>query len=1026
MITFTEENTVKRPILEELQKLGWKYIPPSEMNKIRDNNFENPIVTNILIEAIKKINRDVKLKNEDIELILRKLNEVSLSIEGIKTFLNYLRNGIGLKIENEKKEVKNVVVRLIDFENIENNIFVVTDEFRVNRLEHSYDSIRADIILLVNGIPLVIIECKNPTLESGWLDAYKQIKEYEVKTPQLFVYVQFSIVTDGLNTYYFSNAFRNEKEEKNYIFVWKDPYPFRKEDFKNDILKITIYGLLSKQNLLDIIENFIFIKKERDRYVKIMARYMQFRAANKIFKRVIDTLEGRDDKKFGLIWHWQGSGKTYTMAFAARKIFLHRTTKHPTIFIIVDRKDLEEQIYKEFSSLLDIYIHKVESIKELYEILKEWKEGRRGIFITTIEKFSYKEFEKFEKERGKIDLSRENIVVLADEVHRTHYGIFASVMRSILKNAFIFGFTGTPLSKEERNTFQKFCPQGELYLDRYSMLESIQDGFTVPISYEPRLGEYHLNEREIKELMKFDELLEEEEKKEIKKRLRPLKEILKRPERIKKISKDIADHFREIVEPTGFKAMIVAVDREACVMYKEELDKILPPEYSEVVMTFSDRESNKKIEEYVQKLKAKYGNKDIKDIVQEIIDNFKYKEYPKILIVTDMLITGFDAPILQVMYLDKVLKEHRVLQTIARTNRPYSDIKKFGLIIDYVGIMKEIEEAFQKFEAKDAEEIRLVIRKLDFEREEFKKLLEEALEIFKDVNKDGSIKSLNQALDILVDPQKAKKFENLMKSLIRSYELLSGDPFLRDYIGEYKWLVSLYIVYNKVFKKIGIDEIKIRELLNKTKELIRRSIDLEKIEDSYPTLSIDEEFIEKVKEMIKSKNVNRAAAIDVLKNIEVEARKHTSSLFFYSLLDDIKKAHQELIDRKTTTEEVLAKALEISDKIMKRKEEENEIGRDIFPIYENLRILIPEIRKEEAIEKCKELIEKLKKEQLLFKDWYSRVSILNRVKEEVVLWLLNVISSLPSTEMQKYMEDETMSKMVEIIIKSLIEINLDE
>lgn len=461
---YTEKGTVEDFILQELQKLGWTYVKPEEMKVRRGEDFEEPLVVEDLKQALKRMNSSIELTEADLSFVLTSLRTIPANIEGIRRFMDIFKNGLPVPILKERKER---VIKLVDFENIENNDFIVTNQFRVEGLKPC----RPDIVLLVNGIPLVLIEGKNPVGEEvSWTDAYAQIKRYEEEIPEIFKYVQFSIATDGISTYYFPNAYRREEEEKAFLSVWKDPYPFKKEEFKDDLLKIAVYGLLSKPNLLDLVENFIFIRKERDTETKIMVRYMQYRASSRIFERVLNTLQKKEDKKFGLIWHWQGSGKTYTMAFSARKLYECPVAERPSIFVMVDRKDLEEQIEKDFS-FIQIPIEKIRSIRQLIEVLKWGKEGKRGIFLVTVEKFAPKEFAELEKE-GRIEIERENVIVLADEVHRTQYGKFATLWRSVFKNAFVFGFTGTPLFKIERNTFQQFCPRDELYLDRYSMLDA--------------------------------------------------------------------------------------------------------------------------------------------------------------------------------------------------------------------------------------------------------------------------------------------------------------------------------------------------------------------------------------------------------------------------------------------------------------------------------------------------------------------------------------------------------------------------
>jgi len=981
-MAYTEKGTVEDFIIQELQKLGWKYVKPEEMKSRRKEKFEEPLVIEDLRNTLRSVNRDVEFTDADLGFIFTRLKTIPTNIEGIKEFLDKFRNGLVVPIQKEGKER---VIKLIDLENIENNEFVVTNQFKV---EGSKGSIRADIVLVVNGIPLVLIECKNPTEEKvDWTDAYRQIKRYEEEAPEIFKYVQFSMATDGMKTYYLPNAFRDEAEERNFLSVWKDPFPFKAEEFKDDMLKISTYGLLSKPNLLDLIENFTFIRKEKDKSTKIMTRYMQFRASNRIFERVINTLRKKENKKFGLIWHWQGSGKTYTMAFSAWKLYHCPEAERPSIFVMVDRRELEEQIEKDFS-FIEVPIEKVGSIKELIEVLKWGREGKRGIFLVTIEKFSPKEFLQLEKEGDKVEIKRENVIVLADEVHRTQYGKFATLMRSIFKNAFIFGFTGTPLSKIERNTFQRFCPRDELYLDRYSMLDALKDGFTVELCYQARLPDYHLKEKQLKEFVKFEEeeikTLSREEQKELRKKIRVIKAFVKKPERIKAIAEDLAKHFKEVVEPTELKAIIVTIDREACVMYRDAINNFLHPKYSEIVMTFNPNDKGI-IKDYLEQMQAEYGTKDVKDVHQAVIENFKTRKEPRILIVTDMLITGFDAPVLWTMYLDKPLKEHRVLQAIARTNRPFLN-KKFGLIVDYIGVLTELEKAFEKFEASDAKALRVVIRELDREKEEFKQLLNKASKTFETVKKEDTRESLENALNVLIDPQEAKNFEKTTKDLMKSYEMLRGDPFLRPYLSDYTWLVKIFVAYNKRFKKANVDELKIGELSKKTIQLVQQTIDVKEIDDTYPTLSVDENYVEALK---KSAPRTVGAAIDVITNIQHEARIHSNSPFFISLSKEVEKTYEELRTRKIETAEAARKVLNFTEKIAQWKKEEKEIGRDKYPLYEGLKTVIPDQEKQRAIACVNSLISHLEKGGLLFKGWQLQRDVRRKVKAEIRLVLLS-------------------------------------
>ncbi len=975
-MNYTEKGTVEDFTIQELQKLGWRYVSPEEIKQIRKENYEEPLILEALKSAIQKVNQDVEFTDADLDFIITSLKRIPSNIEGIRVFLDVFRNGLLVPLQKEGKEK---VIKLIDLENIENNEFLVTNQFRV---EVPKGNIRADIVLFVNGIPLVLIECKNPTQERvDWTDAYKQIKRYEEQAPELFKYVQFSIATDGIKTYYFPHSFNEENKDS--LSVWKDPYPFKKEDFKDDILKITIYGLLSKENLTDLIENFTFIRKERDTTTKIMARYVQFRASNKIFQRVIHTLRKKENKKSGLIWHWQGSGKTYTMAFSARKLFHCPEAENPSIFVMVDRRDLEEQIEKDFS-FIGVPIEKVDSIKKLIENLKWGKGGKRGIFLVTIEKFSPKEFEQLEKEEKKIEIKRENVIVLADEVHRTQYGKFATLCRSIFKNAFIFGFTGTPLSKAERNTFQKFCPKGELYLDRYSMLDALEDGFTVPLRYQPRLLDYSLKEDQLKDLLKLEEELKalpKEEQRELRKKVRVIKAFIKKPDRIRAIAGDIASYFKEMIEPTELKALVVTIDREACVMYKDAITEFLPSNYSEVIMTFNPNDRGR-VKDYREQMERKYGIKDIKEIHRKVIDDFKTEKEPKILIVTDMLITGFDAPNLWTMFIDKPLKEHRLLQAIARTNRPFLN-KGFGLIVDYIGVLKELVGAFAKFEASDAKGLRVVIRELDKEKEEFEKLLQEALEIFKSVKREDTWESLKSALDVLFDYAIGENFENIMRNLMRCYEMLGGEPSLRPYLPDYTWLTKIYIAYNKQYKKVNVDELKIDELSKKTNQLIQKGIDVKGIEAIYPIISIDEGSAPVIRETPTSPG----AAIDALTHIISVTRSHPDSPFFIELRREVERTLEEFRRRKIEIEEVVERISSFNEKIDRWRREEKEIGKDKYPIYEAIKAIVPQIDKQKATVFIERLLGKLEEKKLLFEGWQMQREVKRQVKQETKILL---------------------------------------
>ncbi len=714
-----------------LKNLGWGYRRGVEILK----DEKEPLLLTRLKRAIMRING---VSESEAERAINLLRTTPFGVEGSKRVLEYIKEGVPLRDE-ETGEPKRVL--LIDYENIEKNEFLVA-----NQVGYPFKTKIPDLVLYINGIPVVLIECKR--LKRDWKRAYRQIKGYEKEMPELFKYVQFSIAA-GDRVVYFPNV------------PWLEDVPvyeWRGESF--DDLD-NIMEPLTPINLLDILRYFIFYREDKGTITKVLPRYMQFRATNRIVERAVGYARGESKRNRGLIWHWQGSGKTLTMIFSAYKI--KRLLGNPTIFFIVDRQELEEQLAGELKSI-GLSFEVVGSINHLKEVLTH-SDGKRGIFVTLIHKFREEELKNLRKEleresrRRKTIMTRRDVIAFIDEGHRTQYGELASTMRSILKNASFFAFTGTPISKKHRDTYVAFGYRDELYLDRYFILDSIRDGFTVKIAYQARLEEdVHLRKEDLEAFLtsRLEEIPEEyrgKVKERLKKRLNAIKVFLKNPKRIEMIAEDVTRHYRENIEP--FKAMVVAVDREACVLYKRTLDRFLPPEYSEVVMTFN-QDDPEIIKEYFHELTQRYRTKDQGEIREEIVKRFKKKETPKILIVTDMLLTGFDAPILQTMYLDKPLKEHRLLQAIARTNRPFikngENVKAFGLIVDYVGVFKELKKALAIYDEVD-------IKGVAYDMDKIKQALRE---------------KINRVLSLFEGLEPKKDRDTIMKAVIILFQKDEG------------------------------------------------------------------------------------------------------------------------------------------------------------------------------------------------------------------------------------------------------------
>jgi len=924
MMTYTEFKTVEKPIIEWLQGLDWKYISPDELKRDTEETFDLPT----LQAAIKKLNPETIKTDEDVEKVVNQLRRFSNDIRGNKEFFEWLKGERSLVLKPGEKAR---TIRLVDFENIENNVFVATNQFKFS----GYEDVRFDIILMVNGLPLLVMEAKAPTREIfDYHEAIKQISRYQKQAPQIFKYIAFTCVTDGLN-------FRYGVTE-NKFFQWKNSH-------LTDQLEPAIKEIFNKQTFLDLIANFIIFEKEREETKKKITMHNQFSAANKIFQRVLTRQE-----KTGLIWHFQGSGKTLTMLFAAWKLKKAPQLNNPTILVIVDRIDLESQHWGTFANVDLPYTAKALNTKDFIGKLKR---ESREVIITTIQKF-----ERVEEVLSK----RENIIIFIDEAHRTQYGKLAMYMRQAFPNAIIFGFTGTPIDKGPlgKSTFRTFCPPGEKYLDRYSIKQSIEDGATVPISYLPRPDDFYIPKDQLdKEFFSITLGLSDEEQEKVLDKSATLKTALKSKDRINKIAKDIAEHYKTHIEPNGFKAQLVAVDRETCALYKEALDKYLPAEYSVVIFT-----PNPNDEEFLKRLVKDEKEKErlIKKVAQGTFQ--KPNENPKIIIVTDMLLTGFDAPIEQVMYFDKPLRDHKLIQAIARTNRPYPG-KTVGIIVDYVGIFDNLMKALN-FEAEDIEGIAY---NFDILRKEFTQTVTELLEMFKDIKRDDTRESLFNTLRILEDQEKLKQFKTKLVKLKRLYETIAPDTFLLAHIKDYQWLLEINASYNKVFNR------KYEHLLEyetKTKQLIREQLLIERIDKEIPTFTIDQNYLDHLQKKSYS-NEQKIMEMKHALDYHIKINLETNPIY-----ETLSQRLQRILKTQDKTQ-LLHELENITKEILTIDEEAKRLGltKEEHALLSVLKKYAKQTEEKELIDFTKDLLKDIKPD--LFPGWHRKSKIVQSVQRKV-------------------------------------------
>jgi type I restriction enzyme R subunit len=527
-------------------------------------------------------------------------------------------------------------------------------------------------------------------------------------------------------------------------------------------------NLLHPTRLLDILQNFsLFTTNKKNQRIKIICRFQQYEGANKIVDRV---KEGKVKK--GLIWHFQGSGKSLLMVFAAQKLRKSPELKSPTVLVLVDRTDLDTQISGTFNAADIANVETTDNIRDLQRMLEN---DTRKIIISMIFKF---------RDAQPNMNTRDNIIVLIDEAHRTQEGDLGRQMRAALPNAFLFGLTGTPVNKADKNTFWAFgAPEDKGgYMSRYTFHDSIRDNATLPLHFEPRLVDVHVDKETIDEAFKnFVEsaALTDEEADALNKKAAKMAAFLKAPERVAKIVKDIAVHFREKVAPNGFKAMIVTPDRYACVQYKEELDNHFDTEASRVIISTS---ANDPFE-----FKQKWGID--KSEQQKIIETFNDANSElKFVIVTAKLLTGFDAPILQTMYLDKSIKDHTLLQAICRTNRLYPQ-KSFGRIVDYFGVFDDAAKALQF----DEESVKTVITNLSGLRDKLPDAMQATLTHFEGVDRSvEGFEGLEAAQNAIKEDNAKDAFAKDYKHLSKLWESLSPDSMLDFFQVDYKWLTQVF------------------------------------------------------------------------------------------------------------------------------------------------------------------------------------------------------------------------------------------
>jgi len=796
---------------------GWHYVAPADLPR----QPQEVCVEQHVRAALIRLNPSIAAQPDRADEVLHRLRAIVLAVraDGLikanEECMAWLRGERSMPFGPNHEHV---TVRLIDFEDLDANQYVATTQLTVRAGPAER---RADIVLFVNGFPLVVVEAKTPVRAAvSWFDGARQIHDdYQRYVPELFVSNVFSVASEGKDLRYGAihmplelwGPWRGEGGRESWQLSEKLP--------TLGAVQRAISFLLRPNVVLDMLANFtLFATDKKKRRLKLVARYQQYQAANQIVQRV---LAGAPRK--GLIWHFQGSGKSLLMVFAAQKLRMQAALRNPTVLIVVDRVDLDTQISATFHASDIPNLVKAESREELERLLRQ---DTRKIIITTIFKFA---------EAGGVLNQRDNIVVLVDEAHRTQEGDLGMAMRAALPNAFLFGLTGTPINQRDRNTFYAFgaAEDSRGYMSRYGFEESIRDGATLPLHFEPRLIELHIDKQAIDDA--YAELtgdLADLDRETLSRAAARMAVLVKTPQRIAAICADIARHYQEKVEPNGFKAMVVTFDQESCLLYKAALDQHLPAEASEVVISVSGKErEDERYRPY----------KRDRDAEEKLLDRFRDANDPlQILVVTAKLLTGFDAPILQAMYLDKPLRDHTLLQAITRTNRTYGDRKTHGLIVDYLGVFDDVAKSL----TFDEEGFRRVVSAIEALKTRLPEAMQRCLAYFPGVDRAmAGYEGLLAAQACLPNNDVRDAFAADYSALASLWEALSPDSILTPYEQDYRWLSQVYI---SVQPTSGTGGLIWHALGAKTIDLIHENIHVYTVRDDLEEIVIDSDLLEAI------------------------------------------------------------------------------------------------------------------------------------------------------------------------------------
>ncbi len=934
------ENEIEEIAISYLKNMGYTYVLGTDISpdgEHPERQYNEVVLVTRLRDAIDKLNPSITqdAKEDALKKVLRADSPVALINN--ENFHKYLTEGIDVEVRTVDG-IRGEKVYIVDFNNPEQNEFLAINQFTI--IEGNQNK-RPDIILFINGLPLVVVELKNATDENATVkNAFSQLQTYKQAIPSLFTYNELLIVSDGWDA-----LCGTVTSDWGRFMSWKTKDGKTTADTLQPQMEVMFNGMLNKQTLLDLIHHFIVFEKSKDKTLKKVAAYHQYYAVNKAVTTTEIATAETGDRRAGVVWHTQGSGKSLSMVFYTGKLVL--ALDNPTIVVLTDRNDLDDQLYETFSNCQQLLRQEPQQAENRNHLRTLLKVASGGIVFTTIQKFMPIEADIVQPENTvkepqeqyigadiKALSERKNIIVIADEAHRSQYDFldgFAKHLRDALPHASFIGFTGTPIESNDRNTQAVFGN----YVDIYDIQQAVNDRATVPIFYESRLAKVHFEENEkVKLDDQFEELTEGEEltnRQQLRAKWTRLEAIVGNPNRIKKIAEDLVYHFEQRNSVLDGKAMIVCMSRRICVELYEEIIKIRPLWHSDednegtikVVMTGSSSDA--------LHMQPHIRNKQRRKAIGERLKN--PADSLKLVIVRDMWLTGFDAPCLHTLYVDKPMRGHSLMQAIARVNRVFTEGKSGGLVVDYLGIAQELKHALAEYTASGGEgkptldQELAVAKMLEFYEAIDYQLRHFDWKKFFSLSPEDKLKYIPLIVDYIFSQENGEQsFVENTKNLLKAFAISVPHEkaiAIRDNVALFQAIKARLVKISDRNEGGKSDE----DMETAIKQIISEAITAENVIDVFdaagikkPSIEIlDERFLEELKNM-PQKNL----AVELLKKLlKDEIKKRTkinlveSKKFSEMLEDAIKRYHNGMIDTVEFLEKVLipfAAQIKASDK----------------------------------------------------------------------------------------------------------------